>query len=193
MPPRFFANSSEFRGWLEKQHQKTNELWVGFYKRGSGKPSLTWPESVDTALSYGWIDGIRRRIDGRSYAIRFTPRQPGSIWSTVNVKRVRELTRLGLMRAAGLKVFQERKRTGVYSYEQRNTAKLGASFEGQFRANKRAWRFFQAQAPWYRKTAIWWVISAKREETRRKRLAALIKDSARGRTVPPLTPPGRGQ
>ena len=97
------------------------------------------------------------------------------------------------MRAAGLKVFQERKRTGVYSYEQRNTAKLGASFEGQFRANKRAWRFFQAQAPWYRKTAIWWVISAKREETRCKRLAALIKDSARGRTVPPLTPPGRGQ
>src|SRR5437867_909187 len=109
MPPRFFANSSEFRGWLEKQHQKASELWVGFYKRGSGKPSLTWPESVDTALRYGWIDGIRRRIDGRSYAIRFTPRQPGSIWSTVNVKRVRELTRLGLMRAAGFKVFQERK------------------------------------------------------------------------------------
>src|SRR5436309_12353974 len=141
MPPRFFANSSEFRGWLEKHHQRASELWVGFYKRASGKPSLTWPESVDTALSYGWIDGIRRRIDGRSYAIRFTPRQPGSIWSTVNVKRVRELTRLGLMRAAGLKVFQERERTGVYSYEQRNTAKLGASFEGQFRANK---RFFQA-------------------------------------------------
>src|SRR5437867_12100219 len=104
MPPRFFANSSEFRGWLEKQHQKASELWVGFHKRGSDTPSLTWPESVDTALSYGWIDGIRKSIDGRSYAIRFTPRKPGSICSTVNVKRVRELTRLRLMHPAGLKV-----------------------------------------------------------------------------------------
>ena len=147
MTPRFFANPSEFRGWLEKHHHKARELWVGFYKRGSGRPSLTWPESVDTALRYGWIDGIRKRIDGRRYAIRFTPRKPGSIWSTVNVKRVRELTRLGLMHPAGIKVFQERKKTGVYSYEQRNTAKLGASFEGRLRANKRAWRFFQAQAP----------------------------------------------
>src|SRR5438445_13053860 len=155
MTPRVFALPYALRGWFEKRHPKARELWVGFYKRGSGRPSLTWPESVDTALSYGWIDGIRKRIDGRRYAIRFTPRKPGSIWSTVNVKRVRELTRLGLMHPAGLKVFQERKKSGVYSYEQRTTATLGASVEGQFRANKRAGRFCHAQAPWYRTTAIW--------------------------------------
>src|SRR5437879_12964310 len=136
MTPRVFANPSEFRRWLEKHHHKARELWVGFYKRGSGRPSLTWPESVDTALRYGWIDGIRKRIDGRRYAIRFTPRKPGSIWTTVNVKRVRELTRLGLMHPAGLNVFQDRKTSRVHSDEQRSTPKLGASCERQFRTHK---------------------------------------------------------
>ena len=187
MKPRFFATPSEFRSWFDKHHDKTRELWVGFYKKSSGRPSITWPESVDAALCLGWIDGIRKSIDGTSYAIRFTPRKPDSTWSTVNVKRVRELTRLGLMRPADLKAFELRKKSGTYSYEQRNAAKLDDSFKRKFRANEKAWDFFQAQPPWYRRTAIWWIISAKKEETRRKRLATLIDDSARGRTIRPLT------
>ncbi len=188
MKPTFFATPTELRAWLEEHHATTPELWVGFYKKGSGKPSITWPESVDEALCFGWIDGVRKGIDDTSYAIRFTRRKARSIWSAVNVSRATELTRLGLMRPAGLKAFEERaaERSSVYSYEQENAA-LDAESEQQFRANTQAWDFFQAQAPWYRKAAIWWVISAKKEATRLKRLATLIADSEQGRTVEGLS------
>ncbi len=179
--------------WVAKRvvthHDKTPELWVGFHKRSSGKLSITWPEAVDEALCFGWIDGVRRSIDPISYTIRFTPRKPRSIWSAVNINRAKELLSLELMGLAGLKAFRElaEERSAVYSYEQRKTARLDDGYEQQFRANKKAWRFFQAQPPWYQRTAAWWVISAKKEETKLKRLATLIKDSERGRAIPPLT------
>lgn len=185
----FFATPDDFRAWLEQHHAVKKDLLVGFYKRDSGKPSITWPESVDCALSYGWIDGVRNSIDGISYQIRFTPRKPTSIWSAINVKRVAELTKLGLMRPAGVKAFEARKgdKTGIYAYEQRKNAKLTPAFEKLFRANKKAWAFFESQPPWYQRTASYRVISAKQEETRQKRLDQLIKDSAAGRTIKELT------
>ena len=188
MKPTFFATPSELRTWLKEHHDTAQELWVGFYKKSSGKPSITWPEAVDEALCFGWIDGVRKGIDDVSYTIRFTPRKPRSIWSAVNVKRASELASLGLMRPAGLKAFEERaeEKSELYSYEQEN-AELNDAYEQQFRANKTAWEFFQAQAAWYRRAATWWVISAKKEETRLKRLATLIEDSEHGRTIPPLT------
>ena len=191
MEPTFFATPAEFRAWLEEHHADRRELLVGFYKTGSGRPSITWPESVDEALCFGWIDGVRRGIDGDSYSIRFTPRRPGSIWSTANVKRARELIELGRMTPAGLAAFEARKeeRSGVYSYEQREDARLDAAQEARFRANPRAWEWFEGQPPWYRRAALHWVASAKREETRERRLATLIEDSAHGRTVKPLTRP----
>jgi uncharacterized protein YdeI (YjbR/CyaY-like superfamily) len=190
--PTFFATPSEFRAWLEKHHDTTQELWVGFYKTNSGKPSITWPEAVDEMLCFGWIDGVRKGIDDVSYTIRVTPRKPRSTWSAVNIKRVKELTTQGFMRPAGLKAFEQRaeERSEIYAYERENT-RLDDAFEQQFRANTKAWDFFQTQPAWYRKTASWWVVSAKREETRRKRLATLIEDSEHGRTIPPLTRPSR--
>lgn len=188
--PRFFKSASEFRAWLDKNHAKASELWVGLYRTSSGKPSITWPEAVDQALCFGWIDGVRRSIDETSYANRFTPRRPGSNWSARNVKRVRELIDLGLMKPAGLKAFEKRdeERSGVYSYEQR-PQELPAKYERQVRANKAAWEFWRSQPPGYRKAATWWVISAKKEETRARRLATLIKTSVRGERVPPLAGP----
>ena len=188
----FFATPDHFRAWLDKNHATEQELQVGFYKRESGQPSITWPESVDCALSYGWIDGVRNSIDEISYRIRFTPRKPSSIWSAINVKRVAELTKLGLMRPAGVKAFEARKgdKTGIYAYEQRKNAKLPPAFEKQFRANKKAWAYFQAQPPWYRRTASYRVISAKQDETRQRRLYQLIKDSAAGRPIKELTRTG---
>lgn len=188
MKPTFFPSPSKFRQWLAANHDKASELWVGYYKKDSGQPSLTWPESVDEALCFGWIDGVRKSIDEVSYMIRFTPRKPGSIWSAVNIKRAAELIELGLMQPAGLKAFQNRQeaRSAVYAYEQRGQ-KLDGAYERKLRANKKAWAFFQAQPPSYQKAASWWVISAKQEETRLKRLEKLIEDSASGRTVPPLT------
>ncbi len=185
----FFASPAAFQAWLEKHHAGRQELLVGFYKKSSGKPNITWPESVDAALCWGWIDGVRKRIDDVSYSIRFTPRKPGSIWSSVNIARVEELTTLGVMREAGLKAFAARTeaKSAIYAYEQRGDPKLGAAYERRFRANEAAWHFFHAQAPWYRRTATWWVISAKREDTREKRLATLIADSEAGRTIAPLT------
>jgi uncharacterized protein YdeI (YjbR/CyaY-like superfamily) len=187
--PIFFATPAAFCSWLEAHHADSQELLVGFYKKGSGQPSITWPESVDEALCFGWIDGVRKRIDDVSYSIRFTPRKPRSTWSAINIERVKELVRLERMRPAGLKAFAERTedKSGIYAYEQKNAVELDAAYEQRFRANKAAWDFFQAQAAGYRKTAIWWVISAKREETRLKRLATLIEDSANGRTIAPLT------
>ena len=182
---RFFASPAEFRKWLHANHAKAQELWVGFYKKGSGRASITWPESVDEALCVGWIDGIRKTLDAQSYVIRFTPRKPQSTWSAVNIARVSELQREGRMLPAGRAAFARRTddKSAIYSYEQRKTATLDEAAERQFRANTKAWEFFNAQPPWYRRTAIYKVISAKREETRMKRLAALIADSAAGRRI----------
>jgi uncharacterized protein YdeI (YjbR/CyaY-like superfamily) len=184
MKPKFFATPAEWRAWLEEHHSRQRELLVGFYKKDSGKPSITWPESVDAALCFGWIDGVRRRIDDVSYSIRFTPRKTTSIWSVVNTKRVAELTALGLMHPAGIKAFAARQeqRSGIYTFERENIAFEPAQ-EKQLRANASAWKFFQSQPPGYRKLATGWVISAKREETRQRRLAALIEDSAQGRRL----------
>lgn len=189
MKPTFFATQSEFRAWLKKNHKKAQEVLVGFYKKDSSKPSITWPQSVDEALCFGWIDGIRKSINEESYSIRFTPRKPRSTWSAVNIKRVKELKALGLMQPAGLKAFEERadERSAIYSYEQRHSGKLNSAFEKQFRANIKAWEFFQNQPPSYRKAAIWWVISAKKEETQQKRLNTLIEDSQNERAIKPLT------
>ncbi len=191
MKPRYFATPAAWRAWLEKHHASSTELLVGFYKKGSGKPSITWPESVDEALCFGWIDGIRRTVDDERYTIRFTPRKARSTWSAVNIERVAELTKRGPMRSAGLEAFarREKARSQIYAYEQRSEAALDDEAERAFRANEKAWTFFQAQPPGYRRTAIYWVMTAKKDETRRKRLATLIDDSARGRTIKQLTRP----
>ncbi|CAA9576483.1 MAG: putative periplasmic membrane protein [uncultured Thermomicrobiales bacterium] len=189
MTPIYFASSAEFYAWLDEHHDSAPELWVGFHKKGSGQPSITWAEAVDQALCFGWIDGVRKRVDDQRYAIRFTPRRPRSIWSAVNIARVPELEALGMMRPAGLAAFAARTegRSNLYAYEQGDEVALGEDFERQFRADERAWAFFGAQAAWYRKTAVWWVVSAKQDATRRRRLATLIEDSSQGRTVAPLT------
>jgi uncharacterized protein YdeI (YjbR/CyaY-like superfamily) len=191
--PAYFATPKQFRAWLDKNHASKTELVVGFYKKGSGKPSMTWPEAVDEALCFGWIDGVRHSIDDERYTNRFTPRKPRSNWSAINIKRAKELIEEGRMRPAGRKAFDARDeaRSALYSYEQRNAAKFAPADERRFRADKDAWAFFQARAPSYRKAAIWWVTSAKRPETRNKRLDQLIADSRRGRTVAPLTPPAK--
>jgi uncharacterized protein YdeI (YjbR/CyaY-like superfamily) len=185
MKPTFFETPADFRKWLEKNHDKSPELLVGFYKKGSGRPSITWPESVDEALCFGWIDGIRRTIDDESYSIRFTPRRPRSIWSAVNLKRVAELTKLGRMHASGVRAFEARDpKRDLYSFEQRNEGqKLAPEYQAKLQANRKAWTFFQAQAPYYQRMASWYVMSAKKEETRLKRLARLIDDSAHGRRI----------
>jgi uncharacterized protein YdeI (YjbR/CyaY-like superfamily) len=188
--PIFFATPTAFRAWLEKNAGKKDELLVGFYKKGSGRPSITWPESVDQALCFGWIDGVRRRIDDESYTIRFTPRRTRSNWSAINIARVKELERAGLMTPAGLAAFAARsdERSAIYSYERRKTAALAPDQEKRFRKDAPAWRFFSAQPPWYRRTAIHLVTSAVKPETRERRLATLIADSAAGRRIKQLLP-----
>jgi uncharacterized protein YdeI (YjbR/CyaY-like superfamily) len=187
--PAFYATPAEWRAWLEEHHADEREHWVGFRKRGSGRPSMTWPESVDEALCFGWIDGVRKRVDDESYMIRFTPRKRSSRWSNVNVARVAELMEAGLMRPAGLAAFEARTQEGTYSYEQRDAAAFDPERERRLRADTAAWAYFSAQPPWYRRTATHWVMSAKREETRDRRLARLIEDSAAGRAVGPLQRP----
>jgi uncharacterized protein YdeI (YjbR/CyaY-like superfamily) len=157
LKPHFFPSPRAWRAWLEEHHAEAQELWVGLYKRDSGRPSITWPEAVDGALCFGWIDGVRKSVDARSYKIRFTPRKPRSVWSAVNVRRAAELSAMGLMHPAGLAAFQKRdaKLSEMHSYEQRKDAKLRAAFERNFRARKAAWKFFQAQAPWYQRTCSW--------------------------------------
>lgn len=181
----FFATPAEFRAWLMEHHTSAKELWVGFYKKGSGRPSITWPEAVDEALCVGWIDGRRQSIDAESYRIRFTPRRPQSIWSTVNIARVAELTAQGRMQPAGLAAFAQRSeaRSGVYSHEQQQEQTLSPVDEERFRANPAAWAFFEAQPPSYRHRALHWVFSAKQEATRQKRFATLIEDSANGQRI----------
>jgi uncharacterized protein YdeI (YjbR/CyaY-like superfamily) len=183
--PLFFATPAEWRRWLSKHHASAAELWVGFYKRGSGRPSITWPESVDEALCFGWIDGVRKRLDDERYVIRFTPRRPGSIWSVVNVKRVGALTRRGRMRPAGVRAFEKRTatRTAVYSFEQRSQIRFPPALVRRLKESADAWRYFRSEAPWYRRTVTFWIVSARREETQLKRLDTLIKDSAAGRRI----------
>ncbi len=185
---RFFATPPEWRQWLEMYHATVTELWVGYYKKGSGLPSITLPESVAEALCFGWIDGLRKTIDDSSYKIRFTPRKTSSIWSAVNMKTAEALIASGRMEPAGLRAFAARKqeKSAIYAYEQEGSL-LSEQVETALRANPDAWAFFTTQAPWYQRTASHWVMSAKREETRHKRLATLVEDSAQGRTIGPLT------
>jgi uncharacterized protein YdeI (YjbR/CyaY-like superfamily) len=187
-----FETPEELRAWLEAHHDTVTELWVGFYKKATGRPSITYPQALDEALCYGWIDGVRRSVDAESYTTRFTPRRRGSNWSAVNVRRVGELTALGRMRPSGLRAFETRDPSKANSYSSENLAvDFDAELAAQFRANAAAWDFFTAQPPGYRRTATWWVMSAKREDTRRKRLATLIDDSAHGRRLANLTSPSR--
>lgn len=185
MEPTFFASASEFRRWLRHHHGTATELWGGFYKKGSGRPSITWPESVDEALCVGWIDGLRKSLGADAYMIRFTPRKPGSNWSTVNTKRAEELTEAGRMRPAGLRAFEARdpKKSGVYSFEQRKQAELTPEGLDRFKRHAAAWRFFESQPPGYRRIVVFWVMSAKQEATRTRRLDTLIADSAAGRRI----------
>jgi len=184
MKVTFFRSPSDLRKWFEKHHATVRELLVGYYKKSSGKPSITWPESVDEALCVGWIDGIRRSVDESRYTIRFTPRKPRSIWSAVNIRRARALDAEQRMQPAGLAAFAARRenRSGIYSYEQRQ-AELEEPYAGILRENRAAWAFFRAQPPGFRKQVIWWVVSARKEETRLKRLKKLVDESARGKRV----------
>ena len=191
-PPRFFPTPAHFRAWLAEHHAREGALIVGYYKKGSGQPSITWPESVDEALCFGWIDGVRRSVSEVAYCIRFTPRKATSIWSAINVARVAELEKQGRMAPAGRQAFAARRpeRTGVYSFERSEAAVLAPDEEARLRKNKKAAAFFDGQAPWYRRAATHWVVSPKRAETRARRLEQLIADSAAGRTIKPLTRPG---
>ncbi|MDA6068122.1 YdeI/OmpD-associated family protein [Flavobacterium sp. AC] len=175
MNPTFFATQNEFRAWLEKHHQKETELLVGFYKVNSKKPSMSWSESVDQALCFGWIDGVRRSIDDQSYLIRFTPRKKSSIWSAINIKKVEDLTKVGLMTREGEKAFALRseERSGIYSHEKEPSI-LDPEFEKQFKANTIAWKYFNTQAPSYKKVMIHWIMTAKQEKTRISRLEKTI-------------------
>jgi uncharacterized protein YdeI (YjbR/CyaY-like superfamily) len=181
---RFFATPAAFRNWLEKNHARAPELWVGFHKRATGKPSITWPESVDEALCFGWIDGVRQSIDEARYRIRFTPRRAGSFWSAVNLRRIAVLRKAGRMTEAGLRAFARRdeRRTKRYSYE-RAAAKLAPPEQRLFKAQPAAWEFFRSRPPSYQRVATWYVVSAKKDDTRRRRLESLIAASASGRRI----------
>lgn len=188
MKPRFFSSSEEFRQWLEKHHASAGELLVGFHKKVSGKKSITYAEALDEALCFGWIDGVRRSLNESSYSIRFTPRRPRSIWSLINVKHVERLQKEGRMHPSGLEIFAQRdpKRTGIYSFENR-PRELSPAYAKEFRKNKTAWQFFQEQPPFYKRTISFWVMSAKKEETRLKRLERLIASSAKGERIGLIT------
>jgi uncharacterized protein YdeI (YjbR/CyaY-like superfamily) len=183
--PLFFPSPAAWRRWLTANHSRCDELWVGFYKRATGTPSITWPESVDEALCFGWIDGLRKRIDDDRYMIRFTPRRRGSIWSAINVKRVAELIKTKRMRPEGLRAYalRDERKTAIYSFERRQAAKLSPAYLRQFKANVAAWTFFSAQPPWYQRIVAFYVMDAKREETRARRLERAIDDSAQQRRI----------
>lgn len=185
LEPIYFESPAAFRRWLAANHDTAIEVLVGFHKSHTGRPTLTWPESVDEALCVGWIDGVRRRVDEERYTIRFTPRRPGSVWSLINIRKVEALIREGRMTAAGLRVFEARRphRSGIYSFEARHDAALDAAETRRFKADKAAWAFFQAQPPGYRKVALFYVVSAKKPETRERRLGTLIADSAAGQRI----------
>src|ERR1051326_8374436 len=182
--PRFFTSPAQFRRWLEKNHATTEELVVGFHKKSSGKNSITYPEALDEALCFGWIDGVRRSFDETSYTIRFTPRKPKSIWSLVNVRHVERLMKEGRMHAAGLAAFERRapERTGIYSFENA-PRELSSEYQKEFRRHKKAWEFFQTYPPYLKKQVSYWVMSAKKEETRASRLRRLIESAAKGERI----------
>ena len=168
---------------------------MGFYKTGSGRPSITWPQAVDGALCFGWIDGIRKGVDADSYCNRFTPRRAGSNWSAINIRRVKALEAEGLMHDAGREAFGKRKaaKSGIYSYENRHLAKLTPAMKRRFQENAKAWKFFRAQAPWYQRITTWYVVSAKQDATRERRLDRLITACAAGRSIDPLVKIRTGQ
>jgi uncharacterized protein YdeI (YjbR/CyaY-like superfamily) len=184
MQPKFFSSPEQFRRWLERNHDSAAELLVGFHKKSSNKKSITYPEALDEALCFGWIDGVRKSFDETSYTIRFTPRKPRSIWSNVNVRHVGRLKKAGRMQPAGLEAYNRRdaKRTGIYSFENR-PRELSPAYEKTFRQNKAAWKFFQEQPPGYKRLMIFRTMSAKKEETRLRRLEQLIESSERGRRL----------
>jgi uncharacterized protein YdeI (YjbR/CyaY-like superfamily) len=184
MIPHFFEKKSDLRKWFIKHHEDETELLVGFYKVATGKPSISWPDSVDEALCFGWIDGVRKSIDDTSYTIRFTKRKPTSIWSAVNIAKVEALTSQNLMYPAGLAAFSKRqeKKSAIYSYE-KEAVDLAKPYEQQFKANKPAWEFFKLQAPWYRKVITHWVMDAKQETTRASRLEKLIMACEAGKRL----------
>jgi uncharacterized protein YdeI (YjbR/CyaY-like superfamily) len=190
MKPVFFKKQADFRKWFEKNADTANQLLVGFYKVATGKPSITWSQSVDEALCFGWIDSIRNSIDDESYSIRFTPRKPNSIWSAVNIKKVEELKKLGLIKPKGLELFdcKDENKLKTYSFE-RAVVEFSPEFEKNFKANKKAWKFFQQMPPSYKKPATNWVMSAKQESTKLSRLATLIKDSEEEKKIKPLDYP----
>jgi uncharacterized protein YdeI (YjbR/CyaY-like superfamily) len=190
---KFFKTPAEWRTWLSKNHDRVDELDVGFYKTSTGKPSITWKESVDEALCFGWIDGRRTGIDDETYKIRFTPRRAGSNWSAINIARVKELEELGLMHDAGRAAFAKRQdeKSSVYSYEQRKNPELSPEELKRFRAKKKAWAYFSEQAPSYRRAVTHWVISAKKAETRERRLETLIADSESEQWIKPMRYSGK--
>jgi len=182
--PKFFPTPGHFRRWLERNHGKETALWVGYYKKSSRRESITWPESVDEALCFGWIDGIRKAVDEISYTIRFTPRRETSVWSAINIRNVQRLIEAGRMRPPGLKAFEARRahRSEIYSYEQ-CPQKLPEALMAVVRKNRRAWKFFQTQPPGYRRRMTWWIVSAKTDSTQKKRLAQLLEASGLKRRV----------
>ena len=184
MTTTFFATQSDFRKWMTKNHQKEKELLVGFYKVNTGKPSMTWSQSVDEALCFGWIDGVRKSIDKDSYSIRFTPRKPTSIWSAINIAKMDTLVKQGLVKPAGLASFKLRReeRSGIYSHE-REPAQLSAEYKKQFQANRKAWEFFTTQAPSYQKVMTHWIMTAKQKETQLRRLEKTISESEKLKRV----------
>jgi len=188
MSIKFFRSQARFRSWLERNYAAVDELWVGFFKKDSGKPSISYKEAVDEALCFGWIDGVRKSIDGVSYTVRFTPRRPRSTWSRINIDRAKELKSLGRMTPTGWQVFQERdpNRAGLYSFEN-PPRELDNALAKHFRLCNSAWEFFQQQPPGYRRTAIFWIMSAKKEETRLRRLEQLIRASEGGRRLGVVT------
>ncbi len=189
MKPRFFATPYDLRKWFIENHEKESELIVGYYKKGTGLPSVDWPESVDEALCFGWIDGVRNRIDEKSYQIRFTPRRPKSHWSGVNIKKIEKLIEEKRMYPAGLKVWAERdkKNQKKASFEQKRVT-LAREYKDQFKADPKAWAYFSKKlSPYSRKASIHWVMSAKQEKTRQRRLDILIEYSANGQKIPQFT------
>ena len=187
MQPLFFTTQEEFRRWMEANYDKLDEQWVGYFKKHTGKPSMTWDESVDVALCFGWIDGLRKSIDSECYMIRFTPRRPRSIWSAKNIKRVGELKELGLMHEEGLKAFRKKdeKRANSYSFEW-DKVELSKEYKEVIKANKKAWEFFKRLPPSVKKPSVWWVMSARQEKTRQRRLNVLIESSEKHERIPLL-------
>jgi uncharacterized protein YdeI (YjbR/CyaY-like superfamily) len=189
----YLESAEELRDWFDANHQTATELWLGYYKKATGRPTVSWSEAVDEALCVGWIDSVRYSVDAERSRQRFTPRRKGSNWSAINVAKIAQLTKEGRMRPAGLAAFEARTevRTGVYSYEQRHEATLTSDEESRFRQDDEAWTWFQSRPPSYRTAAVWWINSAKRDETRERRLAQLIEESRRGLMPKALTPPGK--